>query len=103
MSDLNKPPVLFSPAEDIDKVSSGCFRVSVFDGVISVDIDGIAGFLSSRHRQFNDRSRGPRQVWLSLPSPHRRQASHNPHTEVPQPLSTRRRQKRQYPGQQYDH
>lgn len=49
MSDMNKPPVLFSPAEDIDKVSSALvqlscsFKISSHQQLSSMELQGFYG------------------------------------------------------------
>lgn len=49
MSDLTKPPVLFSPAEDIDKVNylhlPFIHTIHILEYLSPVDIDGTAGLL----------------------------------------------------------
>lgn len=103
MSDLNKPPVLFSPAEDIDKVSlafADVFCVT-FAGVLA-DVDGTAGLLYPRNRRFSERP-GRREIGLSVPPAHGSQAADDTHAQVPQPLSSRRRQKGFHFGRQPEH
>lgn len=89
MSDTNKPPVLFSPAEDIDKVSGWALQCCVKTSMLSfstVVVDGVARLLRTRCR-FSDWCW--RRQAIAFLAPRSCQQANDPNAQIPQSFPSR--------------